>query len=221
MSVAAVSPTGRRSKVAVVVYSADRELRRRLEHLLRNEATTLAGVAGDVTALARLIETKDVDVVLADSLLMDRLVEMPALCQSAAFVVMIGDRSDEGLDALTSGARAILPRSADDEEIAAAIHVVDRGLAVVPRHILDAFVAAGATNTPFRNSGVTRAPLTPRELEVLSSMADGASNKTIARRLGISAHTVKFHVAAILAKLDADSRTEAVTKAAQLGLVML
>jgi DNA-binding NarL/FixJ family response regulator len=52
-------------------------------------------------------------------------------------------------------------------------------------------------------------------------MADGASNKAIARRLGISFHTTKFHVAAILAKLNADSRTEAVTRAAQLGLVML
>jgi DNA-binding NarL/FixJ family response regulator len=63
--------------------------------------------------------------------------------------------------------------------------------------------------------------LTRRELEVLAAMADGASNKAIARRLGISFHTAKFHVAAILAKLDADSRTEAVAKAAQLGLVML
>jgi DNA-binding NarL/FixJ family response regulator len=52
-------------------------------------------------------------------------------------------------------------------------------------------------------------------------MADGASNKVIARRLGISLHTVKFHVAAILGKLDADSRTEAVARAAHLGLVML
>jgi DNA-binding NarL/FixJ family response regulator len=68
---------------------------------------------------------------------------------------------------------------------------------------------------------VEPARLTPRELEVLAAMADGASNKTIARRLGISFHTVKFHVAAILAKLDADSRTEAVAKAAQSGLVML
>jgi DNA-binding NarL/FixJ family response regulator len=65
------------------------------------------------------------------------------------------------------------------------------------------------------------ARLTRRELDVLAAMADGASNKVIARRLGISFHTAKFHVAAILAKLDADSRTEVVAKAAQLGLVML
>ena len=63
--------------------------------------------------------------------------------------------------------------------------------------------------------------LTARELEVLTAMADGATNKAIARRLGISFHTVKFHVAAILEKLDADTRTEAVMKAAQLGIVML
>jgi DNA-binding NarL/FixJ family response regulator len=52
-------------------------------------------------------------------------------------------------------------------------------------------------------------------------MADGASNKAIARRLDISFHTVKFHVASILTKLDADSRTEAVTQAARRGFVML
>jgi DNA-binding NarL/FixJ family response regulator len=65
------------------------------------------------------------------------------------------------------------------------------------------------------------AELTPREREVLALLADGASNKVIARRLGISFHTAKFHVATILAKLDADSRTEAVAIAARRGLVML
>jgi DNA-binding NarL/FixJ family response regulator len=72
-----------------------------------------------------------------------------------------------------------------------------------------------------QGNGAEPVRMTPRELEVLAAMADGASNKAIARRLGISFHTAKFHVAAILAKLDADSRTEAVTKAAQSGLVML
>ena len=68
---------------------------------------------------------------------------------------------------------------------------------------------------------VVDAGLTARERDVLAALADGLSNKAIARRLGISFHTAKFHVAGILAKLDADSRTEAVTKAAQRGLVML
>jgi DNA-binding NarL/FixJ family response regulator len=66
-----------------------------------------------------------------------------------------------------------------------------------------------------------RAGRDPRRLVVLLEGADGEDAVRVARRLGISFHTAKFHVAAILAKLDADSRTEAVAKAAQLGLVML
>ena len=63
--------------------------------------------------------------------------------------------------------------------------------------------------------------LTPREMEVLQLVAEGLPNKQIATRLGISDHTVKFHVDAILGKLGAHSRTEAVTRAARLGLLVL
>lgn len=63
--------------------------------------------------------------------------------------------------------------------------------------------------------------LTAREIEVLHLLAEGASNKIIARALGISAHTAKFHVASILEKLDAATRTEAVTSAIRLGLLMV
>jgi DNA-binding NarL/FixJ family response regulator len=65
------------------------------------------------------------------------------------------------------------------------------------------------------------ATLTPREVEVLNHLAEGASNKTIARRLGISVHTVKFHVASLLDKLDAAGRTDAVIHAARLGVLQL
>ncbi|HLX27084.1 MAG TPA: helix-turn-helix transcriptional regulator [Casimicrobiaceae bacterium] len=63
--------------------------------------------------------------------------------------------------------------------------------------------------------------LTPREREVLALLAEGASNKTIARRLGISVHTAKFHVGSLLDKLDASGRTDAVTHAARLGVIEL
>jgi len=63
------------------------------------------------------------------------------------------------------------------------------------------------------------APLTPREREILELMADGANNRVIASRLGISRHTVKFHVASILAKLGTRSRTEAVAAALRGGLL--
>jgi DNA-binding CsgD family transcriptional regulator len=65
------------------------------------------------------------------------------------------------------------------------------------------------------------APLTPREIEVLSLLAEGASNKSIGRRLGISVHTVKFHVASLLDKFEAIGRTDAVTHAVRLGLIQL
>ena len=61
--------------------------------------------------------------------------------------------------------------------------------------------------------------LTPRELEVLALLAEGASNKMIARRLGISVHTAKFHVGSLLDKLDAVGRTDAVAHAARRGVI--
>jgi len=64
-------------------------------------------------------------------------------------------------------------------------------------------------------------PLTPREVEVLGMLAEGQSNKSIAYRLGISEHTVKFHVTSIMGKLNAGSRTEAVTQGIRQGLIML
>lgn len=63
--------------------------------------------------------------------------------------------------------------------------------------------------------------LTPREIEVLRLLADGASNKIIAHQLGISDHTVKFHVTSILTKLNAGTRTEAVMLGVRMGLVYL
>ena len=70
-------------------------------------------------------------------------------------------------------------------------------------------------------SGESDTALTPRELEVLALVAEGASNKAIARRLGISVHTAKFHVGSLLDKLDATGRTDAVAAAARLGLIHL
>lgn len=71
------------------------------------------------------------------------------------------------------------------------------------------------------NSAETDVQLTNRELEVLTLLAEGASNKTIARRLGISVHTAKFHVRSVTDKLDAVGRTDAVVHAARRGVLHL
>jgi DNA-binding NarL/FixJ family response regulator len=83
---------------------------------------------------------------------------------------------------------------------------------------VDAFIVAPA---PARRETIPAETLTPRELEVLQILAEGLSNKAIARRLGISDQTVKFHVASIGGKLGAQNRTEAVRIAIQRGLIEL
>ena len=82
----------------------------------------------------------------------------------------------------------------------------------------DAVVVLATDASPAAEGNVS---LTPRELEVLALLAEGASNKMIARRLGISVHTAKFHVGSLLDKLDAVRRTDAVAHAARLGVINL
>lgn len=110
------------------------------------------------------------------------------------------------------GLRAALPLSATADELAGAVRAVHAGLLVIHP---DALVPVRTDGT----AGVAGAPLTTREREIVELMADGANNRIIASRLAISRHTVKFHVASILAKLGARSRTEAVALALRRGLL--
>ena len=111
--------------------------------------------------------------------------------------------------------RGVLPRDAGAGEILAAILAVAAGLVALHPEALDALRRRG----PARASSDPAQPLTARELEVLGMLAEGLGNKAIASRLAISSHTAKFHVAAIIAKLGAGSRTEAVALALRRGLV--
>jgi DNA-binding CsgD family transcriptional regulator len=104
------------------------------------------------------------------------------------------------------------------DRIASALGKVD-GLELVGRHDEpDALVVAATEAAAEAEPDVA---LTARELEVLALLAEGASNKVIARRLGISAHTAKYHVASLLEKLDAVSRADAVAHAARIGVLHL
>jgi DNA-binding NarL/FixJ family response regulator len=210
--------------VAIAIFSGDPLLRRNLEKLLHGDPTiTIVGAVDDPAAVLRLIDENHVDAVLVDQPSRDQLADWRSRHGEIVFVVLVdGSDGEDSLDSLLAGALAVLFRSAGRQEIVVAITAATNGLAVLPREFL-ATLLNGASLTEERRDGNVSAGagLTPRELEVLAAMEDGASNKAIARRLGISFHTAKFHVAAILAKLNADSRTEAVTRAAQLGLVML
>jgi DNA-binding NarL/FixJ family response regulator len=134
----------------------------------------------------------------------------------AAAIVLLGEAAWT-IDALRLGVRAVLPPDASGAEILAAIQAAAAGMAAIDPGDLESLIAA---TTPQPASEAATA-LTARELEVLRMLADGAANKAIAWKLSISEHTVKFHVAQILAKLNAGTRTEAVTLGIRQGLILL
>lgn len=130
-------------------------------------------------------------------------------------VAVVADEID-AREALAAGARAALPRDVDGESLAAAIRAVVHGLVVLD----DSFAAALLRDAPAAPPDLVE-NLTSREAEVLQLLTQGLPNKAIAQRLGISDHTVKFHVNAILGKLGVQSRGEAIVQAVRLGLVAL
>ena len=149
------------------------------------------------------------DVVLCDGTAGDvRHLDRPSLA-------LVRDRA-EAADAIAAGARGALLRSASPKRLHAAIRAVAEGLVVVDDDFADELL-----QHPKANGDELLDPLTVREQEVMQLLAVGLTNKEIAHRLGISDHTVKFHVNGILGKLGVESRTEAVVQAARLGIVVL
>lgn len=140
-------------------------------------------------------------------------VSLPPGALSIPVVALVDQRSD-ATRAFREGVFGVIQRAADSDVLTAAVLAVRAGL-----RVLDGTFSHELPGT--RSRGELVEPLTPRELEVLALLADGLSNRRIASRLEISEHTVKFHVNAILLKLDANSRTEAVVKAARLGVLHL
>jgi DNA-binding NarL/FixJ family response regulator len=146
-----------------------------------------------------------------------------ALASGGVTVVLTNeDQPAWTADALRSGVRALLPRDSSPAAILAAVDAAASGLALIDPQELESLLAVSAPAQAMETAAAAPvAALTPRELEVLRMMADGAANKEIAWKLGISEHTVKFHVASILGKLDAGSRTEAVTRGLRSGLILI
>lgn len=116
---------------------------------------------------------------------------------------------------LRGGVRAVLPEDCTDAELAGAIEAVAAGLTVLTAEDMDALLPAVVESVEATE------PLTARESEVLAQLSQGAANREIAQKLGISEHTVKFHVSSVLAKLGAATRTEAVARGMREGLIVI
>src|SRR5207245_9231086 len=130
--------------------------------------------------------------------------ERRALAEADAPVIALAADETAAATALAAGARGVLSREAPAARIAAAVRATLGGLLVV-----DAAMAGALLRPPPEAEGLPDA-LTPRETEVLQLLAQGLSNRAVADRLAISEHTAKFHVNAILGKLGARGRTDAV-----------
>lgn len=139
-------------------------------------------------------------------------------------IVLLTDDGDAGrlADALHAGVRALLPRDASPNGILAAVAAAAAGLVTLAPDWLDVVAPTrpASARAPMPD-GTREAALSSRELEVLRLIADGLANKQIAARLGISEHTVKFHVASLFAKLHASTRAEAVMSGARRGMIVV
>jgi two-component system, NarL family, nitrate/nitrite response regulator NarL len=178
-------------RVAVVAEALSR---RGLERLLEDH---------ELTALPEA-EAEAADAILWDG-------TGPPPLHGPPVLALAPDEAEAGL-LLGAGALGVLYRDASDEQVLAALQAVAAGLCVLEPGLAGP-LAQTAQGAP--------AALTPREAEVLGLLAEGLSNKQIARRLELSEHTVKFHLSALLGKFGATTRTELVVRAAQAGRVAL
>jgi DNA-binding NarL/FixJ family response regulator len=177
----------------------------------------VAQVAADAD-LSQAVSVYQPQVVLWDlgwepSAAVERLLDLHESLPPVVFLLRDGSAV---ADAWGAGARGLLRRDTDPETLLTALEGVRRGLVTFDPAMAQAIM-------PVRERSITPPPedLTPRERDVLKLMAEGLPNKIIAQRLAISEHTVKFHINAILSKLGAQSRTDAVVRATRSGLLML
>jgi len=155
-----------------------------------------------------------------DEALQEKLLRLGAVTEELNLVILVDEPQGNWVtEAIRLGVRAVLPQEATGEEIVATVIAAATGLVILHSDLIDVLLSilpSAARSLPPESQA-----LTPREIKVLTMLAEGLGNKAIARRLNISEHTVKFHVGSIFSKLNASSRTEAVTLGARQGLIML
>ena len=201
--------------IRVVIASDAPELRASIAPAIDREPDLeLAGTS----TVANISDAKAADVLVVH---LGQADDPRSIATLPGAVLVLTDASGDAPAALLrSGARGVLPIDTADESLVAAIRAAAAGLVVVaPQTVLA--LGPVASEARWTSEVHDDSRLTPRERDVLRLLAAGTGNKSIARKLSISEHTVKFHVASILSKLNVGSRTEAVTEGIRRGLVML
>jgi two-component system, NarL family, response regulator YdfI len=211
--------------IRVFIVAASPLIRAGLQSMLADSRVDIVGSASDLESISGQFVDAEPDVVLFDATA-DTQEESPNTLEHAEIareypVVVLSEqiKSSSLSDALRAGVRAVLPRDVTPEQLLATLEAAVAGLVVVHPSELNAVLPAAVSSSAPVDELLE--PLTRREREVLQMLASGLANKEIAARLAISDHTVKFHVASILGKLGASTRTEAVSVGIRRGLVLL
>jgi DNA-binding NarL/FixJ family response regulator len=210
--------------IRVFLIAASPLARAALQNRFRGQGVKLVGSAAAVDVLSGDLSDTQTDVLLVDAAgespeaIIESLTES-GLAAEIPIVVLTEVASAASPQALQAGIRAVLPREISTDQLAAALQAAAAGLVVLhPTEIPAAVPSVAPASQPLAE---LPEPLTRREREVLQMLAAGLANKEIAARLNISDHTAKFHVASILGKLGAATRTEAVALGIRRGLVLL
>jgi len=176
-----------------------------------------------MTTIAEEIDVAIVDLDLPDGSGVDLIHDLRTLNAEAQVIVLTGSvASRDKVFAVEAGAAAVLHKSVEIAEIADAIHRLHAGEALLsPRETIELLRLAGRLRAQDQTAQAALARLTDREQEVLRALADGLSDKEIAKRLGVSPKTARGHVVNLLGKLDVQSRLQAVVLAIRLGAVQV
>jgi len=203
-------------RIAVATASAVR--RAGLESIVRGHADFhLAGSFGAVASLVSFARSAELDVMVIDSDSIRDLLLQPAPDAAIVLLTEVSDARSISL-LLRSGVRAILSRESAPDDVLSAIYAAYDGLVLLSAPAAES-LAAIYGDQPLDDKAEFSEEITSRETEVLRMLAQGLANKDIAAGLGISEHTVKFHISSILEKLGASTRTEAVTLGIRRGLI--
>ena len=196
-----------------------------LQGLLEQRGIEVIDAVAEGSKGLQLIEELNPDIVLLDLRMPDMsglevLLEAKKMKIEIPIVMLTTSNEEQDLvEALRNGAQGYLLKDMEPDELVSALRDIEKGKSVVAHGLTDVLakmvqgepIDVEKKETPFSE-------LTPRELEILCLLADGQSNKVLARNLGISDGTVKLHVKAILRKLEVHSRVEAAVIAVEQGL---
>lgn len=205
------------SPIRVLIAAPTPALRAGLRALLTNATIAVIGEVASLAAPQGSGSERPEVVVAAEGALPGSLRASGDEAWPAVVVLAGDDRPLALLRSLPLAGWGIVAPDATAGELLAAVAAAHQGLIVLPPVLLTRLSSTRVALPP--DDLVDQ--LTPRELEVLALLSQGQPNKLIARLLQISEHTVKFHVSSIFAKLGASSRTDAVSRAARLGLISL